>query len=232
MKHDIEKLKEAASKGGGQRNVKMVFDAIDELEALRARVAELASTSPVPGLSDSGPYTLADVEAIEAHRGEPYARLRETVEAFDAAKAREAELLARTETLAAEVELRRGLAESELRAIQALDAARADAARLRGALVAFLEVSRCSNGCPPDDMTCATSRADAALAATSSAEWLAKHDAEVRAPLEKQANGREKALRALVDSLRSQLVAATNDAARAELRAKELEAIESAQETK
>lgn len=64
-----------------------------------------------------------------------------------------------------------------------LDAARAEAARLREALVAFLEVSRCSNGCPPDDMTCATSRADAALAATDSSAWLQQRiDAET-APL-------------------------------------------------
>lgn len=53
--------------------------------------------------------------------------------------------------------------------------------------------------------------ARSALSATDSAEWLEKHDAEVRAPL-----------RAQVDSLTQQLTAATNDAARAELRVRDL----------
>lgn len=56
-----------------------------EIDRLRAQVA--AATSPVPGLADSGPYTLADVEAIEKHRGKPYSRLRETVQQLAAATA-------------------------------------------------------------------------------------------------------------------------------------------------
>lgn len=42
-------------------------------------------TSPVPGLAETGPYTLEDVDRIEAHRGKSYVRLRETVKALDRA---------------------------------------------------------------------------------------------------------------------------------------------------
>lgn len=66
---------------------------------------------------------------------------------------------------------------------QERDAAKAEAARLRKEFVAFLGVSRCSNGCHPDDMTCATSRADAAIAATDSGEWLQQRINAETAPL-------------------------------------------------
>ena len=39
-----------------------------------------ALSSPVPGLAETGPYSAADVDLIEQHRGKPCARLRETVE--------------------------------------------------------------------------------------------------------------------------------------------------------
>lgn len=58
-------------------------------------------------------------------------------------------------------------------------AAQADAAMLREALVQLVHVAGCSNGCPPDDMTCATNRANAALAATSDA-WLEDLKSRVR----------------------------------------------------
>jgi hypothetical protein len=91
----------------------VLMECRDEIAALRARVAylegelhetigenadlvvraekaeaELARlTSPVPGLAESGPYTAADVAAIEAHRGKPYERLRATVAERDALRA-------------------------------------------------------------------------------------------------------------------------------------------------
>lgn len=49
-----------------------------ELEAVKAKLA--ARDAEVPGLSAGAGYTLADVDAIEAARGKPYARLRSTVE--------------------------------------------------------------------------------------------------------------------------------------------------------
>lgn len=55
---------------------------------------------------------------------------------------------------------------------QKLNSARADNARLREALTGLLAVSRCQNGCHPEDTTCATSVADAALAATDPSPWL------------------------------------------------------------
>lgn len=61
---------------------------IHELESELAEATEDArfmgecverTTSPIPGLAETGPYTLEDVDRIEAHRGKPYVRLRETV---------------------------------------------------------------------------------------------------------------------------------------------------------
>lgn len=60
------------------RTMARIRATVEERDALRAQVERL--TSAVPGLAESGPYTLADVERIEAHRGKPYARLRATVE--------------------------------------------------------------------------------------------------------------------------------------------------------
>lgn len=56
-------------------------------ELARTAAAVAAATSPVPGLAASGPYSTADVDAIEAHRGRPYNRLRETVAERDALRA-------------------------------------------------------------------------------------------------------------------------------------------------
>jgi hypothetical protein len=63
----------------------------DRVDGAHRRIAELES--PVPGLAESGPYSLADVTAIEAHRGKEYARLRATVAERDAAQAEAAALL-------------------------------------------------------------------------------------------------------------------------------------------
>lgn len=91
MKHDMKTIREALRVMYGQADEtweqeKVLSTALDELEALRD------ATSPVPGLADSGPYSMADVEAIEKHRRKPYARLRETVLELDAAKADAAQL--------------------------------------------------------------------------------------------------------------------------------------------
>ena len=48
-----------------------------ENASLREQVARLSA--PAVGLAESGSYTLADVALIEASRGRPYGRLRETI---------------------------------------------------------------------------------------------------------------------------------------------------------
>lgn len=59
-------------------------DAIDaaheERQRLRAQLA--ARDAEVPGLSTTPGYTMDDVDRIEAARGKPYVRLRETVGAL------------------------------------------------------------------------------------------------------------------------------------------------------
>lgn len=59
------------------------------------------------------------------------------------------------------------------------DEASAAAATLRAALEQLLAVSRCKNGCPPDDLTCATNVADQALSENGGKAFLDRlHDAE------------------------------------------------------
>ena len=250
------------------------------LAADAARAALEAATSPVPGLADSGPYTLADAEAIEKHRGKPYARLRATVMERDAAKAElssEKELTARALEsllnrcpLPEELEPREGtiewhdvLSQLDKRVSESveleeqvdslkeqIDAAKAEVARLREALEGHIaKLSR--EGFP--ELALELGRATLALAATDSGAWLAQRiDAET-APLRERIAELEGAVTvqnkacaeemlkretmeknwnaicqsnqnlALVnDSLRQQIVAATNDAARASLRARDL----------
>lgn len=122
--------------------------------------------APVPGLADSGPYTLADVDLIEKHRGKPYKRLRETVKALDAAKA---------EALVMSSDCPDNSCQACARCY---DAAMADAARLREALTKYMDefMIHGERGHPSPDLQKAGT---SALAATDSAEWLEKHDAEV-----------------------------------------------------
>lgn len=58
-----------------------------ECDRLRAQLA--ARDAEVPGLSTTPGYTLEDVAKIEAARGRPYAKLRETVRELDEALVRE-----------------------------------------------------------------------------------------------------------------------------------------------
>lgn len=56
-------------------------------------------TSPIPGLAETGPYTLEDVDRIEAHRGKPYVRLRETVKELESLSAERDDAVARVVVL-------------------------------------------------------------------------------------------------------------------------------------
>lgn len=65
----------------------------ESLRLANERVTKMAGEltrlmSPVPGLAETGPYTAADVDAIEAHRGKKYERLRATVNERNVLRAR------------------------------------------------------------------------------------------------------------------------------------------------
>lgn len=298
-------------------------------------------TDTIPGLAESGPYTLEDVDLIEKHRGKPYARLRETVQERDAARERVKSLEAE---LAKTVEVERKKAvdteawvvsriDEELKAqgmtlqwtdgggaqcptgwhrnlyinSAKLDAARADAARLRERLTKstqFIEdrhAEEVEDGVRFEEAEAEEVVDDnlAALSATDSdewhsddsavmrfaeamrvklakkrvegrggwegptcnaaslsrmpaehvlkgdpvdvanfammlhqrgeridsCEWLAAHDAETRADMEKAIEAQAESVRmyaAKVEALDAQLAAANNAAARAELRVRDL----------
>lgn len=62
-----------------------------QVVALQERIQELqqqldAAKESVPGLGATGVYTSADVDLIEAFRKKPYARLRQTVNAYEEAQ--------------------------------------------------------------------------------------------------------------------------------------------------
>lgn len=89
-----ERLDEFGMRRDGERatvvkGIAAMRERIDEYRIAWAKAdAQVAAlTSPVPGLAESGPYSLADVDAIEAHRGKPYARLRATAVERDALRA-------------------------------------------------------------------------------------------------------------------------------------------------